>query len=806
LENLGFTQVYFFSDNSPPIIPDHGKEIVSQPTYGNLRNFLNKRFKKPFLKTGDNLWFFFAGHGVRHENKDYLMPMDANPEDVEHTAIPLSFVTEKLRAAGADNVVLLIDACRSEGKRTGIGIGKDKQRGVVTLFSCSPDQSSYEIDELKQGSFSYALLQSLSIQGEGNCATVERLYQHLRHYVPLLNRQYGKPEQTPYAVVEPATKYHLILLPKFSTLKDAETLKSDARNAEIQKDFVLAKQLWVRVLAVSPADPDAIAAIERLSSHSIFPPVQPGRGGGSRGTDHSKQWTGKILVASVSALLLGFVGWRIWSIESDIPPSSDIRLSNGSELIFDQEAPTAHKQSGIAVLSGENPNYDAAIRNFLLSLKEENDDLESLIYLNNAVAGKFKNSSLVITLVAAAPISANSDISKEMLRGIAQAQSEFNCGVDEVSEAIDSVEEDSHSLNCAGNSQYVEILLVSDTATSEIDDPQNLDYARRVAEKIASDKSLGLEGAGVVGVLGHFNTDICQTAGEIYDQNKLVSISAICTGKNLTELDYFFRTTPDDLDAGKELAEHFVKELDQDVANVAVAYVPDNGYSESLRESFLTQLNSLAPNRNSGDDVDCIIEDELNAESCFEKIISKEAQALLMVPNSEANLTYAHTKLTKYLDENEEIDMPLLGGDAVYNNNKTIDDFGAESAGTGLVIFVAWHRENNEDNISAFEEDARTLYGTSSVNWRSAMSYDSTQAFLSVIQGFSGNDEINRIRNSMRGKLRSSSFSAPGVAGPNSVKFGESGNRNIDDFENEIGVLVEVRCEDDGKCDFFKID
>jgi ABC-type branched-subunit amino acid transport system substrate-binding protein len=804
LENLGFTQVYFFSDNSPPIIPDHGKEIVSQPTYGNLRNFLNKRFKKPFLKTGDNLWFFFAGHGVRHENKDYLMPMDADPEDVEHTAIPLSFVTEKLRAAGADNVVLLIDACRSEGKRTGIGIGKDKQRGVVTLFSCSPDQSSYEIDELKQGSFSYALLQSLSIQGEGNCATVERLYQHLRHYVPLLNRQYGKPEQTPYAVVEPATKYHLILLPKFSTLKDAETLKSDARNAEIQKDFVLAKQLWVRVLAVSPADPDAIAAIERLSSHSIFPPVQPGRGGGSRGPDHSKQWTGKILVASVSALLLGFVGWRIWSIESDIPPSSDIRLSNGSELIFDQEAPTAHKQNGIAALSGENPNYDEAIRNFLLSLKEQKDDPESLIYLNNAVAGKLQGSSLAITLVAAAPISANSDISKEMLRGIAQAQSEFNCGVDEINEAINSVDENTHSLNCAGNSKYLEVLLVSETTTGEIADSDNLVHAKDVAEEIAANKSLGLEKSGIVGVLGHFNTDTCRTAGEVYEQNKLVSISATCTGQDLTELDYFFRTTPDDVNAGEELVSYLNGELNEDIANVAIAYVKGNGYSESFKDSFLGALNILVSNRNSEDDVFCTIENELNAKACFDKIINKGTQALLMVPNSEENLNTAHTKLTKYLYDNAEINMPFLGGDAVYNYNKTINDFGKESAGTGLVIFVAWHRDN-DDNKSAFEENARTLYGTSSVNWRTAMSYDATQAFLSVIQDFSGND-ISTLRDSMRRKLSDPNFFAPGVAGEDSVKFEGTGNRNIDDFENEIGVLVEVRCEDDGECDFFKID
>ncbi|NEQ71088.1 MAG: formylglycine-generating enzyme family protein, partial [Symploca sp. SIO2D2] len=53
----------------------------------------------------------------------------------------------------------------------------------------------------------------MRIRGEGNCATVEWLDQHLRYRVPEINGQYGKPKQRPYAIVEPASKYHLILLP-----------------------------------------------------------------------------------------------------------------------------------------------------------------------------------------------------------------------------------------------------------------------------------------------------------------------------------------------------------------------------------------------------------------------------------------------------------------------------------------------------------------------------------------------------------------------------------------------------------------
>ncbi|MEO0409071.1 MAG: SUMF1/EgtB/PvdO family nonheme iron enzyme [Cyanobacteria bacterium P01_A01_bin.135] len=263
-EDMGFEQVYYFSDDSPPIPQDYGPKITSQPTYATLRRFLRVRFEKPFLRAGDNFWFFFAGHGVRHQDRDYLMPLDADPGDIEGTSIPLSYVAERLRRCGADNVVMLVDACRSQGRRDGLGIGSESQQGVITLFSCSPHESSYEIEALEQGSFTYALLQAMRRQGEGNCATVERLDQHLRYQVPKLNRQYNKPEQTPYAVVEPAAKYHLILLPQMAAARDVALLKLDAFKAENVNDLALAEQLWVRVLSMLAADPDAIEGIRRV--------------------------------------------------------------------------------------------------------------------------------------------------------------------------------------------------------------------------------------------------------------------------------------------------------------------------------------------------------------------------------------------------------------------------------------------------------------------------------------------------------------------------------------------------------------
>ncbi|MEM9155059.1 MAG: SUMF1/EgtB/PvdO family nonheme iron enzyme [Cyanobacteria bacterium P01_F01_bin.33] len=281
-DELHCETVYHFAEDAPLIQTPNGS-LSSQPTYGKLKRFLRTRFDRPFLHAGDNLWFFFAGHGVHHEGRDYLMPLDADPGEVEDTAIPVSYVTERLRRCGADNVVLLVDACRS-ASRAGLGIGNEAPMGVITLFSCRPHERSYEIEDpsVRHGAFTYALLQGLRLQGEGNCATVERLDAYLSHQVPELNRRYQKPVQTPYAIVEPASKYHLILLPRQATLRDTETLKLEAFRAERAGDYELAEQLWIRVLIVSPGDLDAIEGVRRTDpktprkpATSPPPSVQP---------------------------------------------------------------------------------------------------------------------------------------------------------------------------------------------------------------------------------------------------------------------------------------------------------------------------------------------------------------------------------------------------------------------------------------------------------------------------------------------------------------------------------------------------
>jgi uncharacterized caspase-like protein len=216
----GFERVFFFSDDSPDF-----DDISTRPRRANLLKFLREFFEHPPMELGDNFWFFFSGHGMRHADRDYLMPADGDPGDVENTAITINYITERLRRCCADNVVLILDACRNQGIKAGEGIGRQtaeeaRQTGVISFFSCSPNQYSYEIEELKQGAFTHVLLESLRNRGKG--VTVKQLNDHLSRVTKLV-RQYKNAQQTPYVIAEPITKSHQILIPGDGTSEDITT-------------------------------------------------------------------------------------------------------------------------------------------------------------------------------------------------------------------------------------------------------------------------------------------------------------------------------------------------------------------------------------------------------------------------------------------------------------------------------------------------------------------------------------------------------------------------------------------------------
>jgi uncharacterized caspase-like protein len=254
-----------------------------------LRDILLHQIQR--AKNADNLWFFFSGHGIA----EHLMPIDGNPRDLKATAISIHFVADCLRSCNAKNIVLVLDMCRSEGRdpneRTVESIElslrelvkqREGQQGIITLFSCGRGESSYEVEALGQGAFTYALLEGLR-----KTTIVKDLERHLAERVPELHRTHAsekRRKQVPLVIPEPGWKYDEPILSSHATEADVTRLKEMAIMAELEEEFEKAKGLLLQIIEFSEVQSQrsevsaALARIERkLGRRTMIPgeiPVQ----------------------------------------------------------------------------------------------------------------------------------------------------------------------------------------------------------------------------------------------------------------------------------------------------------------------------------------------------------------------------------------------------------------------------------------------------------------------------------------------------------------------------------------------------
>lgn len=241
------------------------------PTCSNLLRSLKRDFQPERLGKVDRLWFYFSGHGVSRNGRDYLITSDCLEDEIERFGLPLDEVIANLQAHQDADVVLILDACRQVlGKKSfDSSIGKQtiesaKERGITTIFSCDYGQYSYELEALQQGAFTYAL-----VEGLAQHTLPHQLETYLRQRVPALHLQYrrGQVNQTPRIRIEPTSKTFHPLLPDAATPSDMAVLIDLAKRSELEEDFVTAKHIWWQVIRVAKSDDrvqEAETAIRRI--------------------------------------------------------------------------------------------------------------------------------------------------------------------------------------------------------------------------------------------------------------------------------------------------------------------------------------------------------------------------------------------------------------------------------------------------------------------------------------------------------------------------------------------------------------
>jgi hypothetical protein len=163
------------------------------------------------VKPNDFLLCFFSGYGLKFQGKDYLLPIEADLRSIAATAIPMDALLQALQTAATQNIVLILDANRSQFGWEYGGFGEQtaqlaQERKIAVLLSCHPQQFSHEPLTLRQGIFTTALLAALQ---EG--VTLEQVVEVLSIRLPQLSEECWRPRQDLVSVVPPHLRYQILL-------------------------------------------------------------------------------------------------------------------------------------------------------------------------------------------------------------------------------------------------------------------------------------------------------------------------------------------------------------------------------------------------------------------------------------------------------------------------------------------------------------------------------------------------------------------------------------------------------------------
>ncbi|HEV8584907.1 MAG TPA: caspase family protein [Methylomirabilota bacterium] len=188
-----------------------------KPTLRNIKwalgTFLGRSAKKD-----DTVLIFFAGHGApevdtRGIERDglakYLIPSDADPDDLYSTALPMDELQTIFARIESERVIAFLDACYSgaaggrtfAAKRTRAGAVDDlflerltRSKGRAIVTASRPTEVSIELPELGHGIFTYYLVNGLKGAADLNrdgIVSLQELYEYLEQQVSTKSRSVG---------------------------------------------------------------------------------------------------------------------------------------------------------------------------------------------------------------------------------------------------------------------------------------------------------------------------------------------------------------------------------------------------------------------------------------------------------------------------------------------------------------------------------------------------------------------------------------------------------------------------------------
>lgn len=484
------------------------------------------------------------------------------------------------------------------------------------------------------------------------------------------------------------------------------------------------------------------------------PPLTPSQ------RQRTNRWRVWLFVAI--ALLVGAATFLIHKIftPKTCPSIQGDAVSCGEEILIKTSGSRPKERGGNEFF---DKNYRAAFDSFKQSWdEEERKDPETLIYMNNALLQAKKAD--YYTIAVAVPIN-NSEtgaidadlLAKEILRGIARAQTEVNLEIFKAERDFPGI---GFLAGKAIKGKGLRVVIADD--------------ANVPAQAKARADSL-VKQTEVLGVVGHYTSEMTVSTVDIYDRNHLVLISPGSTTEQLSEKQrkFFFRTVQGNQINARVFTNYLIQKAGQKQA--AGFYCPQIQTSFSFWEEFRKEFKKAGGNIVSISEFD-LCKKNFNVELALQQVQRSEKTAIVLSPSHFPEAVKNAMALIKANDNRNWV----VGTGGIYSQ-KTLETVSALPSFDKLLASSSWHPLAASDR--AFADNSLKLWG-GNVNHRTALTYDAARVLVKAIEM-----QQQPSREGMQQTIASENFSATGATG--TIQFDTKGDRR----NFRPGLVHIVKCE-----------
>lgn len=392
-----------------------------------------------------------------------------------------------------------------------------------------------------------------------------------------------------------------------------------------------------------------------------------------------------------------------------------------------------------------------AIKDFQDAMTVAQYDPIPLIFYNNARARLYKNNKGQETLKIAVvyPIDEFEKVSKNMLRGVADAQNDFN---DKIRKNIIEIEKKNYRNEKFNhefivqkyiNTRLLEIVIVNGSSDKKI--------TKKVAEKVALRDD-------ILGIIGHRSSGSSLIAKEIYAKKKIPMISPSSSGTNLENMKekypkkVFFRTVRSNNIIAKITANHAKKLA---LKEILIIYEDDSPYSKNLMEELkkefpkdssikvtskdfkviskkkeIDQGTSIieADDINSCPDIRNNIKDNFSSINLNDvKQLGIQEAGIFLLPSTDSS---SISIFTAYCIAEELKNVQLFGsGSSTIDKDETLIVDKEDLEGFILALPITSCEYDLENNSNGKGKK----WSRSNISWRTSSSYNATKIFTDAI-------------------------------------------------------------------------